>query len=544
MNRELIEALEMVEKEKGISKEILIDAIESALSSAYKKDQKNHQNIKVKLDPQTGDFRVFSYKQVLEEVEDDRLEITLEEARRIDPGYELNDMVEIEIFPNEFGRIAAQTAKQVVVQRIREAERSIVYDEFTNRVGDIVNGVVQRFEQRNVYVELGRVEAILPPNEQIPGERYEPGTRIKTFLVEVKKTSKGPQVILSRTRNGLLKRLFELEVPEIQEGLVEIKSVAREPGARSKIAVVSRNENVDPVGACVGAKGARVQMIVRELKGEKIDVIPWSHEPVLFIIKALSPSKVSDVKLFPSRKTAIVIVPDYQLSLAIGKEGQNARLAAKLTGWKIDIKSESQAEEAWESIQAMLDEEEALNMPETIEEAETGVEEWTGEEDYTSDSEPVEEYYSEEPVEEYEDDEDYQDYTEDAPAEESEALEVEEVKKKAKKPKAKARKREQEFVDEMEEGIDLFNDLQQEEALEADKVDDESEVVFSSESGGFTLGQLLAAELQKKAKGKKPEKTAEKAPEKAAKKTKEKAQAKPARTGSKKKGVEAQDDEG
>lgn len=535
MNRELIEALEMVEKEKGISKEILIDAIESALSSAYKKDQKQHQNIKVKLDPKTGDFRVFSYKQVVEEVADERLEMSLADARRIDPGYELNDQVEIEIFPSEFGRIAAQTAKQVVAQRIREAERSIVYDEFASRVGDIVNGVVQRHEQRNVFVELGRVEAILPQNEQIPGERYEPGMRIKTYLVEVKKSSKGPQVILSRTRNGLLKRLFELEVPEIQEGLVEIKSVAREPGARSKIAVASRNENVDPVGACVGAKGARVQMIVRELKGEKIDVIPWSPDPETFIIKALSPSKVSDVKLFPSRKTALVIVPDYQLSLAIGKEGQNARLAAKLTGWKIDIKSESQAEEAWESIQAMLEEEEALQQQqEVVEEVEAVEEEWAEEEKPEFEYTPEDEYYPGEEAEQAGVDGDYTDYS-DLDAEDhiidDDDTEEEEIKKKVKKPKTKTRKREQEFVDEMEEGFDLFNDLQEEDLPKVDKPGDESEVVFTSESSGFTLGQLLAAELQKKAK------------EKAADQTTKKTQAKSGRSG-KKKGVETQSDEG
>ena len=245
--------------------------------------------------------------------------------------------------PKDFGRIAAQTAKQVVVQRIREAERSLVYDEFANRENDIVTGVVQRIEQRQVYVDLGKAEAVLPPTEQINGEPYRYGERIKTFIVEVKKLPKGPQIMLSRTHPGLLRRLFELEVPEIHDGVVEIKSVAREPGLRSKIAVYSADENVDPVGACVGHKGLRVQMIVNELRGEKIDVVRWSENPDEYIANALSPAKVIAVEIFEDEKASRVIVPDYQLSLAIGREGQNARLAAKLTGWKIDIKSETQA---------------------------------------------------------------------------------------------------------------------------------------------------------------------------------------------------------
>lgn len=357
MNHEFLDALEQVEREKGISKEILLDAIETALASAYKRDQKVAQSIEVRIDQDTGAFRVYTHKTVVEEVEDDKNEINLEDAQKINPLYELGDLVEFEIFPKEFGRIAAQTAKQVVVQRIREAERSIIYDEFVNRVGDLITGIVQRFEQRNIFIDMGRIEGILPANEQMPNEHYEQGMRLKTFVVEVKKTTKGPQVLLSRTRTGLLKRLFELEVPEIQDGLVEIKSVAREPGYRSKIAVYSRDSQIDPVGSCVGARGIRVQMIVRELKGEKIDVVPWSSEPIEFIINALSPAKVSDVKILPSRKTAIVIVPDFQLSLAIGKEGQNARLAAKLTGWKIDIKSETQAAEQAEEIERLVREE-------------------------------------------------------------------------------------------------------------------------------------------------------------------------------------------
>ncbi len=357
MNHEFMDALEQVEREKGISKVILLDAIETALASAYKRDQKVAQSIEVRVDPDTGAFRVYTHKTVVEEVEDDKNEISLADAQKINPIYELGDLVEFEIFPKEFGRIAAQTAKQVVVQRIREAERSIIYDEFVNRVGDLITGIVQRFEQKNIFVDLGRIEGILPGNEQMPNEHYEQGMRLKTFVVEVKKTTKGPQVLLSRTRTGLLKRLFELEVPEIQDGLVEIKSVAREPGHRSKLAVYSRDSQIDPVGACVGSRGIRVQMIVRELKGEKIDVVPWSADPITFIINALSPAKVSDVKILPSKKTAIVIVPDFQLSLAIGKEGQNARLAAKLTGWKIDIKSESQAAEKTEEIDRLVREE-------------------------------------------------------------------------------------------------------------------------------------------------------------------------------------------
>ncbi len=357
MNHEFMDALEQVEREKGISKVILLDAIETALASAYKRDQKVAQSIEVRIDPDTGAFRVYTHKTVVDEVEDDKNEISLADAQKINPIYELGDLVEFEIFPKEFGRIAAQTAKQVVVQRIREAERSIIYDEFVNRVGDLITGIVQRFEQKNIFVDLGRIEGILPGNEQMPNEHYEQGMRLKTFVVEVKKTTKGPQVLLSRTRTGLLKRLFELEVPEIQDGLVEIKSVAREPGHRSKLAVYSRDSQIDPVGACVGSRGIRVQMIVRELKGEKIDVVPWSADPITFIINALSPAKVSDVKILPSKKTAIVIVPDFQLSLAIGKEGQNARLAAKLTGWKIDIKSESQAAEKTEEIDRLVREE-------------------------------------------------------------------------------------------------------------------------------------------------------------------------------------------
>jgi len=339
-----MQAFEQLGKEKGISPEILFDAVEAALISAYKRNFSSAQNVRVSMDRATGEIHVYARKTVVEEVTDPRLEMSLEEARKIDPRYEVNDVVEIEVTPKNFGRIAAQTAKQVVVQRIREAERGIIYEEFSNRESDILTGIVQRIEGKNVYIDLGRAEAILAPSEQIPGEVYHHGDRIKVYIVEVKKTTKGPQILVSRTHPGLLKRLFELEVPEIHDGIVEIKSVAREPGSRSKIAVYSRDEDVDPVGACVGHKGMRVQTIVNELKGEKIDIVKWSPDPAKYIANALSPAKVISVEINEAEKISKVIVPDYQLSLAIGKEGQNARLAAKLTGWKIDIKSESQVQ--------------------------------------------------------------------------------------------------------------------------------------------------------------------------------------------------------
>lgn len=343
MNMEFIEAIHELEKEKGISAEILFEAIEAALISAYKKNFSSLQNVRVHIDRNTGEIKVFARKTVAEATEDARLQISLEEAQKIDPNYTFDDIVEFEVTPREFGRIAAQTAKQVVVQRIREAERGLIYDEYINREGDIVTGIVQRYEQRNVIVDLGKVEAVLPASEQMPGETYQPFERIKTYVVEVKKTTKGPQILLSRTHPGLIKRLFELEVPEIHDGIVEIKSVAREAGARSKIAVYSKDKNVDPVGSCVGPKGSRVQNIVNELKGEKMDIINWSSDPVEFVSNALSPAKVLGVYPRLDDKVTLVVVPDYQLSLAIGKEGQNARLAAKLTGWKIDIKNETQA---------------------------------------------------------------------------------------------------------------------------------------------------------------------------------------------------------
>lgn len=342
--KEFMAAFREIGQEKGIDTEVLFDAIEAALVSAYKRNS-SEQNVRVSLDRATGAYHVYAIKDIVEEPENEVTEMSLAEARKINPDYEVGDTIEIEVTPADFGRVAAQNAKQVVVQRIREAERGIIYDEFSNRESDIITGVVQRIEGKTVFIDLGRTEAVLSPNEQIPGEEYQHGERIKAFIVEVKKTSKGPQIVVSRTHPGLLKRLFELEVPEIQEGIVEIKSVAREPGMRSKIAVYSSDEAVDPVGSCVGHKGLRVQAIVDELRNEKIDIVKWNEDPAKYIANALSPAKVISVSANEEEKISRVVVPDTQLSLAIGKEGQNARLAAKLTGWKIDIKSESQAEE-------------------------------------------------------------------------------------------------------------------------------------------------------------------------------------------------------
>ena len=346
MSSELLDALNILEREKGISREVLIDAIEAALISAYRRNFNQAQNVRIDLNLDRGTMRVFARKDVVDEVFDSRLEISVEEAQKINPNYQIDDVVEMEVTPKDFGRIAAQTAKQVVTQRVREAERGIIYSEFIDREEDIMTGIVQRQDSRFIYVSLGKIEALLPVNEQMPNEQYKPHDRIKVFITKVEKTSKGPQIFVSRSHPGLLKRLFEIEVPEIFDGTVEIKSVAREAGDRSKISVHADNEEVDPVGSCVGQKGQRVQAIVNELKGEKIDIVKWSEDPVVFVANALSPSKVLEVIVNEPDKATTVIVPDYQLSLAIGKRGQNARLAAKLTGWKIDIKSETEAREA------------------------------------------------------------------------------------------------------------------------------------------------------------------------------------------------------
>lgn len=345
MSSEFLDALTILEREKGISREVLIDAIEAALISAYRRNFNQAQNVRIDLNVDRGTMRVFARKDVVDEVFDSRLEISIEEAKKINPNYQLEDVVEMEVTPKDFGRIAAQTAKQVVTQRVREAERGIIYSEFIDREEDIMTGIVQRQDSRFIYVSLGKIEALLPVNEQMPNEQYKPHDRIKVFITKVEKTSKGPQIYVSRSHPGLLKRLFEIEVPEIFDGTVEIKSVAREAGDRSKISVYAENEEVDPVGSCVGQKGQRVQAIVNELKGEKIDIVKWSENPVIFVANALSPSKVLEVIVSEQNKATTVIVPDYQLSLAIGKRGQNARLAAKLTGWKIDIKSETEARE-------------------------------------------------------------------------------------------------------------------------------------------------------------------------------------------------------
>lgn len=345
MSSELLDALTILEKEKGISRDVLIDAMEAALISAYRRNFNQAQNVRIDLNLGSGSMRVFARKEVVDEVFDPRLEISLEDAQKINPNYVVEDVVELEVTPKDFGRIAAQTAKQVVTQRVREAERGIIYSEFIDREEDIMTGIVQRQDSKFIYVSLGKIEAILPANEQMPNEHYKPHDRIKVFITKVEKTTKGPQIFVSRTHPGLLKRLFEIEVPEIYDGTVEIKSVAREAGDRSKISVHSDNKEIDPVGSCVGPRGNRVQAVVNELKGEKIDIVKWSEDPVVFVANALSPSKVLDVLVNETEKATTVIVPDYQLSLAIGKRGQNARLAAKLTGWKIDIKAETEARE-------------------------------------------------------------------------------------------------------------------------------------------------------------------------------------------------------
>lgn len=340
--REFINALNTLCTGKGIEPEVLYEAIEEALVNAYHRDTGTNADIRVELNRETGSFHIYARKNIVEEVADEVREISLGEALAINPDYQVGDILEIDVTPANFGRIAAQNAKQMVVQKIREAERGIIYDEFSSQESDIITGMIERVDKQNVYINLGKTAAMMAPSEQVPGETYRVGETIKAYIIEVKKTNKGPQIIVSRTHPGLLKRLFENEVPEIAEGTVEIKSVAREPGMRSKIAVHSNDENVDPVGSCVGLKGMRVQAIVNELRNEKIDIVKWSADPAKYIANALSPAQVLSVAVNEEEKISRVIVPDDHLSLAIGKEGQNARLAAKLTGWKIDIKSESQ----------------------------------------------------------------------------------------------------------------------------------------------------------------------------------------------------------
>ncbi|MEA4899021.1 MAG: transcription termination factor NusA [Christensenellaceae bacterium] len=341
---EVIAALEALAKEKRINKEVLYGAIESALISAYKKNFGKNANVRAAIDRQSGEVEILARKTVVEEVLDVQTEISLAEARAIHPRYEIGDLAEISATPRDFGRIAAQTAKQVVVQHIREAERGVIYEEYIEKENEILTAIVQRVENRQVMVELGRTEGLLEQNQQMPGEEYAPGDRIKVYVLEVSRMARGPQVLVSRTHPGLVKRLFEIEVPEIRSGIVQIKSIAREAGFRTKMAVHSTDPMIDPVGSCVGQRGMRVENVVGELKTEKIDIIKWSGDPAEYIANALNPARVTGVFVAEKEKAARIIVPDNQLSLAIGKEGQNARLAAKLTGWKIDIKSQSQAE--------------------------------------------------------------------------------------------------------------------------------------------------------------------------------------------------------
>jgi len=343
MNKDFIRAIEELEKEKGITKETVIEAIEMALISGYKKNYGKAGNVKVEIDIETGEYKIYSERTVVDEMVDEGLEISLEEARKIDQKFEIGDSVKIQVRPKEeFGRIAAQTSRQVILQKIREAERENIYEEFHGRESEIVTGVVQRISKNNIFVNLGKIEGILTEGELIPGETYRQGDRIKAVILDVKNTSKGASITLSRTHPNLVKRLFELEVPEIYDGVIDIFNISREAGSRSKLAVISNDENVDPVGSCVGNKGTRVKAVVDEIDGEKIDIIVYDKDPAKFIANSLSPATAVKVVINEKTKSALVVVPDYQLSLAIGKEGQNARLAAKLTGWKIDIKSETQ----------------------------------------------------------------------------------------------------------------------------------------------------------------------------------------------------------
>ncbi len=391
---EFIEALNIIEKEKGIDKEIIFEAIEAALVSACKKNFGSSQNVKVEMNRETGEVTVYAQKEIVEHVEDPVTQMSIMEARILGPQYHVGDTYNEVITPRNFGRISAQTAKQVVVQKFREAEREILYNQYITKEKDIITGIVQRHEKRNVIVQLGKIDGILLPNEQIPNEEYNFGDRLKVYVLEVKQTTKGPQIYVSRTHPELVKRLFEQEVPEVHDGVVEIKSIAREAGSRTKIAVYSKDPNVDAVGACVGQNGCRVNVIVEELKGEKIDIIDWNEDPKTFIAAALSPSKVVAVKVNEADQSAKIVVPDHQLSLAIGREGQNARLSAKLTGWRIDIKSETQAEQT-----GFLDDEEEAKDDVLTEDFADDTEETTENAELASEM-PVEETVNEETTEE------------------------------------------------------------------------------------------------------------------------------------------------
>ena len=343
MNKEILNALSELEREKGIRQDVVLEAIRSALETGYKKNFSKATNFSIDIDKEHGEYKLFQDKTVVESVENPNLEISLDEARTIDSKFELDDIVKIEIKPKkDFGRIAAQTARQVILQKIREAERESIFSEYYGRESDILTGVVQRESKGNIFVDLGKIEGVLSVNEQIPGEVYNPGDRIKVVILEVKNTGKGASIMLSRSHPNLVKRLFELEVPEIHDGTIEINSISREAGSRSKIAVFSHDPNVEPIGSCVGNKGNRVKNIIDEINQEKIDIIIYEKNPEKFIANSLGPAKIVKVTANEKEKTAVAVVPDNQLSLAIGKEGQNVRLAAKLTGWRIDIISESQ----------------------------------------------------------------------------------------------------------------------------------------------------------------------------------------------------------
>ena len=349
-NKELIMALEDLEKEKGIKKDYVLDSIETALVTAYKRNFNSLENVKVEMDRNTGATHVYSVKEIKEKVENPETDISLSEAQKINPDLQLGNTVDVEIVPRNFGRIAAQTAKQVIIQKLREAEREIVFNEFNDRKGEIVSGIIQKVDKNIVVMDLGKLEGVMPAKEQIPTERYHVNQKIKACILEVEKGSKGaPQVIVSRSHQDFVRKLLEFEIPEIYEGVIEIKSVSRDPGYRSKVAVYSPDPNIDPVGSCVGQKGVRIQNVINELNGEKIDVIEWNEDPSIFIASSLLPAQILAVDIKEEEKFAQVIVPDDQLSLAIGKSGQNARLAAKLTGWKIDIKSEGQFRELLEN---------------------------------------------------------------------------------------------------------------------------------------------------------------------------------------------------
>ena len=351
-SQELVIAMQELEKEKGIKKEYLLESIETALVTAYKRNFNSAENVKITMDGETGEIHVYAEKDVVEQVEDEKTQINLQDARKVNPKLEIGDKAQIEIIPKNFGRIAAQTAKQVVVQKIREASRNIIFDEYNERKGEIVSGIVQKVDNNIVVLDLGKLEGIMPLKEQVPTEQYKVNDKIRACILDVQKGLKGaPQVIVSRASAEFVRKLFELEIPEIYEGVIEIKSIARDAGSRSKLAIYSPNENIDPVGSCVGQKGIRIQNIINELHGEKIDVIEWNEDPSILIATALLPARVLAVDINEEEKSAQVIVEDDQLSIAIGKAGQNARLAAKLTGWKIDIKSESQFRELIEQKQ-------------------------------------------------------------------------------------------------------------------------------------------------------------------------------------------------